>query len=491
MKLNIKSLFSHKITKKTLSRLSIGIVAVGIVAVLILWDSGVIDLPFLTRKPRKDTPLSQTVTGEGIVQEIEIFDYSAYAASILNATYDLSAVEGLKERITAADFDPETMSFVKTSLRLEQKIDSLYHGILEVHDENGSSLCLTTPDLDLILSDLGLTFTHYTDAESNPIFFKNETEQYYILSPENNTLEPIKSSLDREIRLTQFSLPDGYLTEEKDHKRIEENGLFGYEGSYKDGWRTRRFKVDPQYPVAFRYAEGFAVMADENGVVTIRNERGEIVFGEHHLLLPEETGSVSDLGFTRFDHGCLRVVFANYDENGNLLSKREGILKSNGEELILPEGFRAVSYLDGVFVVTDGNRYGYYTSDNAWIGNPVYSDAAPFSEGLAVVTDSGGKQGLIDRNGNEVLPTTFDSVSTVSEASFLVYDEISGWYLFTKVNGIYEKEGEVVPPASSFYTKITITRSPNNTFYDTEEDIIIELSTITSTSSYTTHPEIT
>ena len=51
--------------------------------------------------------------------------------------------------------------------------------------------------------------------------------------------------------------------------------------------------------------------------MTIRNEKGAVVFSKLNLILPQKEG-VEALGYSYFDQGLLRVVFATYDSEGNL-----------------------------------------------------------------------------------------------------------------------------------------------------------------------------
>ncbi|MBR4287869.1 MAG: WG repeat-containing protein, partial [Clostridia bacterium] len=197
------------------------------------------------------------------------------------------------------------------------------------------------------------------------------------------------------------------------------------------------------------------------------------------------------LGFHYFDHGLLRVVIASYDENGNIKSKRESIINTYGEEVFLPQNYHAVSYLEGIFVVTNGEKFGYVSSNGAWITSPVYDHASPFCEGIAVVTNEDGKKGLIDQTGKVILEPAFDGISSFSAGSALLYSQDLGWYLLSKVKGKFPPSENTEPPTSSeFHTKITITRGPQNTF-DYEPDEIIVLPPILSTPSRTTHPSYT
>ncbi len=480
-----KSFLSKKQWGELTGRLVIALAVVAFSVVLILWDTGVIDLPFLVRRPRRESPTTEENPNR--TDEAVVFDYAAYAGDILASLFDFSQVEGGAELVSAATFDQKGMSIVKTPL--EPGNHNTAHGFL-ISEKEGAKQIRLALGLREIPGNQEYDLTGYRDQEGDPVFKKKEDGSYYRLLLSDLSFQPTDFDPVRDGRGILLPMPASYGVGEPERKLIYENGLFGYTGTYQNGRRTQTFTVPPQYPTAFAYSEGFAVMADAEGKVTIRNEKGEVVFSHLSLILPDKTGEEA-LGFSYFENGLLRVVFASYDEQGVLKESREGIIDRYGQEFSLPEGFRAVSYHQGVFSVTDGKRFGYFTALGAWLSDPIYADASPFFEGLATVTNKDGKMGVVDLTGKEVIPCSFDQISHFSEGHAVMYSKTAGWYLISKVNGIFPPAGSTVPePSSSYYTKITITRGPQNTF-DHEDDIILELEPILSTSSYTTRPENT
>ena len=89
--------------------------------------------------------------------------------------------------------------------------------------------------------------------------------------------------------------------------------------------------------------------------------------------------------------------------------------------------------------------------------------------------------------GKSVLPCIFESISNFSDGHALCYSKATGWYLFTKVNGVYYHDPSLEDPT---FSKSTITRGPQNTF-DYEPDEIIELLPPENTPKRTTRPENT
>lgn len=309
------------------------------------------------------------------------------------------------------------------------------------------------------------------------MIFRQKTDStFFVLNPETLSFESI--SFDP----TQI-LPMG----QENTQLTRENGLYGYTGTYRDSRsRKQTFTVPAQYPTAFPYAENRAVMADSQGKVTIRNEKGEVIFTNYNLILPQKEGAEA-LGFTQFENGILRVVFATYDENGALTGTREGILDQNGKEVTLPQGFWAVSYREGILVVTNGNKWGTLSAAGAWIHHPIFSHCEPFYEGIAVVTNEHGKKGLADAKGGILLPCAFDSITNFSEGAALLSSSHVGQYLLTKIPGVYPPDRQPIPTSSSLYTKVTITRGPQNTF-NHEDDVVIEFPDVSITTQKP-HPE--
>ena len=478
-----KILFFKKQIRSILGRLGIALVALSLVAVLILWDSGIIELPFLVRSERRG-PITETEE-ETKTEVLDYIDYKSFGEKVLFSVYSSNAITDIASLYTEETFNRETMSLVKSSL-VGADYETAYGYLIK----NSNGKIFSLPGMTEIPGSENYEFSFLVDLHGNAIFQKKDDKSYYIW--DSNEKKFVATEFDPifHSRGTDLVLPKEYGIGEENRTLIYENGLFGYKGSYKDGRKTKEFTVDPAYPTAFRYSEGFAVMADANGRITIRNEKGDMVFGNLDLLMTDKTGEEA-LGFHYFDHGLLRVVIASYDENGNIKSKRESIINTYGEEVFLPQNYHAVSYLEGIFVVTNGEKFGYVSSNGAWITSPVYDHASPFCEGIAVVTNEDGKKGLIDQTGKVILEPAFDGISSFSAGSALLYSQDLGWYLLSKVKGKFPPSENTEPPTSSeFHTKITITRGPQNTF-DYEPDEIIVLPPILSTPYRTTHPSYT
>ena len=214
-------------------------------------------------------------------------------------------------------------------------------------------------------------------------------------------------------------------------------------------------------------------MADEQGHVTIRDAQGNVVLADRTLLLPD--GWREDESFCRFQNGLIRTVSASFSDSGVLLSRSDEIISSEGNVFSLPEGYRATGYKEGAFVVTNGVNTGFYAVEGAWIGTPSYRFATPFREGLATVEGEEGKEGLLSRQGKEILAPSFDEIDVFYGGLAVLRDEFLGQVLLWKVEGQYPPPGEETsaPNDRSYYERVPLSRGPKNTFDDGNDIIIV------------------
>ena len=113
----------------------------------------------------------------------------------------------------------------------------------------------------------------------------------------------------------------------------------------------------------------------------------------------------------------------------------EVIVNTSGKTVsVVPEGYTIVSYSDSVFLVERDGRYGYYHRDGYWVLQPIYTYAAPFIEGLAVVGYEDGVKGVVDTTGTIVIPFSFTSISNASTGLFACFSEQDGWKVYAKLS---------------------------------------------------------
>ena len=169
-KIELKTLFSKINIRFWIGRIGLALVAFSLVVVLILWDSGKIDLPFLERKDRRE-PITETKEEETETIVLDEIDYDAFAEKLLSSLYRASALENFSSLYTTEAFDGDTMSLVKTAL--VGKNYQLAYGYL-IKDEIGAEALFTLPTLETVPDAKDYTFTGLLDRNGEAVFQKGE-----------------------------------------------------------------------------------------------------------------------------------------------------------------------------------------------------------------------------------------------------------------------------------------------------------------------------
>lgn len=132
-------------------------------------------------------------------------------------------------------------------------------------------------------------------------------------------------------------------------------------------------------------------------------------------------------------------VDADGEEQTDLTDSPDSIavISPDGEKIewaVYSEGVYCYSNA-GDFLSDEGSLYGYLSEDGREITPCIYSEAAPFSEGLGCALLD-GKYGYIDKDGEAVLPFIYDQASPFREG--VAYFSIGEEY------GLIDREGNVV-----------------------------------------------
>lgn len=179
---------------------------------------------------------------------------------------------------------------------------------------------------------------------------------------------------------------------------IERDGLFGFKR--EDG----TVFVEPSYRHVGQFKNGFCIVFKDDLKCGIINREGrEVVPSEYdEVTLPNE--------------GMIRV------RKGNLW----GFYDTTGHKAI-DFLYRTVSdFSEGLAVVNDDSdslivRYGYINKKNQVVIPAKYEFAMTFSEGYAVVKDY-DRFGMIDHNGNMVMPCKYIGVSGMIDGRCFAFD---------------------------------------------------------------------
>ena len=195
------------------------------------------------------------------------------------------------------------------------------------------------------------------------------------------------------------------------------------------GYKTKGYVV-----ITAMFREVFAFSDEGVGCVLWKHAGGEnLIFYNSKAVtinmeyLPSADRSANALGYYYFDDGLIRVRRQNADKTYSEL-----LITSDAKPVSLPSDYSLVSYTDSRILLSKNGRYGFMSSRFEWVTLPEYISAKPFYEGLAVVSDSSGKYGVIDRSGDTVVPFVFDYISDCSDGVLLAYEKEHGWTVFEK-----------------------------------------------------------
>lgn len=280
--------------------------------------------------------------------------------------------------------------------------------------------------------ELSLSFAKTRDRDGNPVLVDRNTGKYYIFSPENAVVESDYEKV-RDFRGVYADYARDYgVSDDERFEILSSKRGFGFSMDGKE-------EVIPVYKKAFNYSEGFGCTFDAQNRLYFFNNEGRLRIGGLAEIM-YGAGDVNDeraLGYYYFDEGLTRITKKTFSK-GKLVSSRETFVNRKGDEVRTPADYSIYSYSNGRILLTKDGRYGYMTPNGRWICEPDFTFARPFFEGLAVVGDADGKKGIIDRDGNFVVPQVFDEITDCSGGLICAYDAGTGWHVIQKL--------EIVPP---------------------------------------------
>jgi len=163
-----------------------------------------------------------------------------------------------------------------------------------------------------------------------------------------------------------------------------------------DGYIDRQgeFVIPPQFRAGSPFSEGLARVIGCDGVYGFVNPAGEL------LELPQYTNAGNFAG-------GLAMVTADF--------KRHGAINALGEEVIAPQYERARGdFAEGLWLVERDDVWLFVDTEGRQAFPETFEDAQPFHEGRAAV-EFGGKWGYIDRSGALVIEPRFDDPKSFYE----------------------------------------------------------------------------
>lgn len=385
---------------------------------MIMYDKGVFDISFIKRET--NTTQAQTDTEPATDTDPDSTDTapvdSGEETDDSEETADQSVFDGLHEQIPSSNgkiltasektYDEKTMSiyrldsltlpennfmndykFVKRyitartgvlrtvtetrTFELRRAVD-VYMGMLVVSD--GKNLTFyngSGAEIFKYTGEENLIFAYERDLEDRPLFLINE-EYYYI----DTVLKALVKS-------------------DYDNKKDDRGLYYNYPAAFGKDAVKADFRI--YKPVAQKDEGGIGSVYFDGGYVMVRN-----------------------IKYERDD-----------EDDGRVVEDMEIIVDEDGREFPLPEGYAAKAYSDQRILVEYNGKYGFYAVKGAWIADSKYTYATPYYEGLAVVGNSGQK-GVIDLDGNFVIPMSYSNISVCSGGIFVCWSAQTGYEVYIK-----------------------------------------------------------
>lgn len=296
-----------------------------------------------------------------------------------------------------------------------------------------------TSDFDPIADSRGLKFDYPKDfgLSDSTVVYTDYSETYglfaYLVKP---VIEP-EPEPEPEAAESAESAESSEPAEEKEEPQKEEpkpSPLTTYQFTHAYAFTSNRAAVTA------KANRGGMFFINENGqpaFTTFRSYYNEYDRFVTENLMPPLTDGAESLGFYYFDHGLTRVRRQIYDwYNWNyrgllrVVEDKNLLIRPDGTYYDLPAGYELEAYSEGMLMLSKNGKIGFMDYTGAWIAQPIFAEAEPFIQGLAVLTTDDGRKGMIDTEGNIVLPFAYDSLTSVSSGLIAAYREENGWTIY-------------------------------------------------------------
>ncbi len=343
-----------------------------------------------------------------------------------------------------------TVKIVSRDEEVDIKTVELYMGYIIINSEEGASLC--DENGRVLLSDMGDKEPANRRTVSGSPVFKDASGAYYIFDSEKSEFSAAESS----------ALLIGLEYDSPYRPYVDENGnqIYAKYDSKSKKYVFYSTEKDEQtiktaYADVYSFSESGYALVKNGSLYIIIDAGGKEVFGvqtSNYYYYPDKTvnqgywvrayyelpyindiraigsGTVDEYGYLRMR---IRLVGRSNSVYGQVVADEERLVNVNtGKYFTIPDGYTLEGYSDGVLLLSRDGRYGYYSIEGHWIAQPIYTYAQPFVQGLAVVGHENGTRGMIDTEGNIVLPFAFTYVSNVSSGLVSAYSESGGWEIF-------------------------------------------------------------
>ncbi len=215
---------------------------------------------------------------------------------------------------------------------------------------------------------------------------------------------------------------------------------------YKSNPDDKKLSEYFKYYRLYNFSEGLCATVARDGVLSFTNLGGENIihrdreyYGQNNRKLLSSYAEpvlrgIDSLGSLYFDRGyvLIRQVDIDFQFTDKMSGDYTFLVDKYGTRFTVPSGYNIISYSDGVLLLEKGGYFGYYSTSGKWIAQPIYTYARPFAEGLGVIGFSGSKKGVVDTEGNIIVPFKYDYISGVSSGVMALYGD-GAWTLIAKL----------------------------------------------------------
>ncbi|OFX39327.1 MAG: hypothetical protein A2X08_04185 [Bacteroidetes bacterium GWA2_32_17] len=223
------------------------------------------------------------------------------------------------------------------------------------------------------------------------------------------------------------------------------NGLALVKVEDKYGYidKEGKMKINPQFDIAYPFNEGLATV-----VISNKKENKD-------KAALDSLNAQLDAALQNLDNSNnQKVVYSSYQKRENLY----GFINKKGEIIINPQFKSAISFSEGLAVVSDGEKYGYIDKNGKYVINPQFDAAGDFKNGMAIISQ-GSMYGYIDKEGKIIINPQFKYA-----LNFSVDNDIALVWSSDGKAGFIDKEGKyLINPqfekGTNFYGDIAFVRS--------------------------------
>ncbi|HIT70927.1 MAG TPA: WG repeat-containing protein [Candidatus Scatovivens faecipullorum] len=195
--------------------------------------------------------------------------------------------------------------------------------------------------------------------------------------------------------------------------------------------------------------DGNEILTEYNLVQAIENTDGNNVWYENNVLKFEKDGKFGLINFEGKE-----ILKPEYDniysltglEKSLIIEKdgKKGLVNTSMGEIVIPTEYAditnlAENYEAGYIVKNSENKFGIISPDKTKILDTKYDEIKKVSGNGYYVVVENGKTEVVDKSGNIVLNTGFDSIESINIDNFIITK--SGKY------GVINKSGEELIPA--------------------------------------------